>query len=96
VRNLVDFQNSVVGHLERFDAIAAYLAAGDNVGMLANHQTEADPGARRRPHRSPGRPCVADLSAPRSPSRRGRGSKASAGLFQRWFVSRDRRRGQRG
>jgi len=52
VRNLVDFQNSVVGHLERFDAIAAHLAAGDNVVMLANHQTEADPGARRRPGRS--------------------------------------------
>ena len=52
VRNLVDFQNSVVGHLENFDRIAAYLAAGDNVVLLANHQTEADPGA------PPGRPCV--------------------------------------
>ena len=45
VRNLVDFQNSVVGHLENFDRVAAYLAAGDNVVILANHQTEADPGA---------------------------------------------------
>lgn len=45
VRNLVDFRNSVVGHLENFDRVAAYLAAGDNVVMLANHQTEADPGA---------------------------------------------------
>ena len=45
VRNLVDFRSSVVGHLEHFDRVAAYLAAGDNVVMLANHQTEADPGA---------------------------------------------------
>ncbi|KAJ9513940.1 hypothetical protein QJQ45_021048, partial [Haematococcus lacustris] len=41
---LVDFNNSVLGHRERWDQIAAQLAAGENVVLLANHQTEADPG----------------------------------------------------
>ncbi len=45
MRNLIDFKTSVVGGLDNFDRIAAQLAAGDNVIMLANHQTEADPGA---------------------------------------------------
>lgn len=44
VRNLVNFDISVVGHLDNFDKAAEYLARGDNVIMLANHQTEADPG----------------------------------------------------
>ena len=44
VRNLIDFKTSVVGGLRTFDRIAAQLEAGDNVIMLANHQTEADPG----------------------------------------------------
>jgi glycerol-3-phosphate O-acyltransferase len=44
VRNLINFDISVVGHLENFDKAAEYLARGDNVIMLANHQTEADPG----------------------------------------------------
>nr|BBG28520.1 glycerol-3-phosphate-O-acyltransferase [Coccomyxa sp. Obi] len=43
VRNLINFDISVVGHLENFDKAAEYLARGDNVIMLANHQTEADP-----------------------------------------------------
>ncbi len=49
VRNLINFDISVVGHLENFDKAAEYLARGDNVIMLANHQTEADPG-ERLPH----------------------------------------------
>ena len=44
VRNLVDFRNSVVGNLHVFDRIEELLQKGDNVVMLANHQTEADPG----------------------------------------------------
>jgi glycerol-3-phosphate O-acyltransferase len=43
VRNLIDFDASVVGHLEIFDTIQAQLEAGENVVLLANHQTEADP-----------------------------------------------------
>ncbi len=43
VRNLIDFDNSVLGHPEIFDAMEAQLAAGENVVLLANHQTEADP-----------------------------------------------------
>lgn len=46
VRNLIDFDNSVVGHLEIFDEIERQLSAGENVVMLANHQTEADPAVR--------------------------------------------------
>ena len=49
VRNLVNFNISVVGHLDNFDKMQAYLAQGDNVVCLANHQTEADPGSRPRP-----------------------------------------------
>lgn len=44
VRNLIDFENSVVGNLQNFDKIEQLLARGDNVVVLANHQTEADPG----------------------------------------------------
>lgn len=44
VASLTDFSRSVVGHKERWDAAAAQLAAGENVVLLANHQTEADPG----------------------------------------------------
>lgn len=43
VRNLIDFDNSVLGHPEIFDTMEAQLAAGENVVLLANHQTEADP-----------------------------------------------------
>ena len=44
VSNLIDFSKSVVGHLDNFDRIEACLAAGENVILLANHQSEADPG----------------------------------------------------
>jgi len=44
VASLTDFANSVLGHRERWDQAAAQLAAGENVVLLANHQTEADPG----------------------------------------------------
>lgn len=47
VRNLIDFDNSVVGHLGNFNKIEQLLAKGDNVVLLANHQTEADPGGKR-------------------------------------------------
>eukprot|EP00803_Ostreobium_quekettii_P004878 evm.model.scf_1861EXC.1 EVM.evm.TU.scf_1861EXC.1 scf_1861EXC:4626-5861(-) len=40
---LIDFQNSVVGHLERWDGVDTQIEAGHNVVLLANHQTEADP-----------------------------------------------------
>ena len=33
----------MLGHKERWDDIAAQIAAGHNVVLLANHQTEADP-----------------------------------------------------
>ncbi len=43
VKFLIDFSKSAVGHLARFDAVQAALEAGENVVLLANHQTEADP-----------------------------------------------------
>jgi glycerol-3-phosphate O-acyltransferase len=43
IRGLVDFRRSFVGGAPRLDAVAAQLAAGENVVLLANHQTEADP-----------------------------------------------------
>lgn len=43
VRNLINFDTSVVGNTDVFDKIEAQLAAGENVVLLANHQTEADP-----------------------------------------------------
>ena len=44
VRTLINFNKSVVGHLDRFEKVQQQLDAGDNVILLANHQTEADPG----------------------------------------------------
>ncbi len=44
VGSLTDFDTSVLGYPERFDTIRDQLAAGHNVVLLANHQTEADPG----------------------------------------------------
>lgn len=44
VRTLINFNKSVVGHIERFEKLQQQLDAGDNVILLANHQTEADPG----------------------------------------------------
>ena len=39
---LVDWKRSVLRHQERWDTIAAQLDAGENVILLANHQSEAD------------------------------------------------------
>ncbi|KAL3142097.1 hypothetical protein ABBQ32_004718 [Trebouxia sp. C0010 RCD-2024] len=44
VRTLINFDKSVVGHLDRFQKVQEQLDAGHNVVLLANHQTEADPG----------------------------------------------------
>jgi glycerol-3-phosphate O-acyltransferase len=44
VGSLIDFNSSYIGHLERFDRIQQEINAGDNVIILANHQSEADPG----------------------------------------------------
>lgn len=43
IRGLVDRPKSVTSGFERVEQIKAQLAAGDNVVLLANHQTEADP-----------------------------------------------------
>lgn len=40
IRGLVDFGRSLLGHAERFRQVEAQLAAGDNVVLLANHQSE--------------------------------------------------------
>eukprot|EP00878_Enallax_costatus_P014104 GHUV01014753.1.p1 GENE.GHUV01014753.1~~GHUV01014753.1.p1 ORF type:complete len:236 (+),score=74.59 GHUV01014753.1:222-929(+) len=44
VSSLINLNNSFLGHAERWNKIAEQLAAGHNVVLLANHQTEADPG----------------------------------------------------
>ena len=44
VGSLIDWSRSVLGAPDRWAGIAAQLAAGENVVLLANHQTEADPG----------------------------------------------------
>ena len=44
VRLLINFKRSVVGNLQHFDEMEAALSRGENVVVLANHQTEADPG----------------------------------------------------
>jgi len=44
VRNLVNFERSWLGHRERWDDVQARLARGENVILLTNHQSEADPG----------------------------------------------------
>ena len=46
MQNLIDFDKSVVGNLDIFDTMQAQLDAGENVVLLANHQTEADPAVR--------------------------------------------------
>lgn len=43
VRWLINFKQSVVGNLHHFDNIESALSRGENVVMIANHQTEADP-----------------------------------------------------
>lgn len=45
IRPLVKMADSKVLHLERVDQIVAQLAKGENVILLANHQTELDPQA---------------------------------------------------
>lgn len=44
VASLTDFKNSILGRPDRWNAIKEMLAKGENVVLLANHQTEADPG----------------------------------------------------
>jgi glycerol-3-phosphate O-acyltransferase len=41
---LIDFLGSVLGHQDRWARIARLLEAGENVVLLSNHATEADPG----------------------------------------------------
>ena len=42
--NLINFDTSFVGNAEGFRRIRSQLDAGDNVVVMANHQSEADPG----------------------------------------------------
>lgn len=44
VGSLTDFDRSVLGYPDRWADVARQLADGHNVVLLANHQTEADPG----------------------------------------------------
>eukprot|EP00877_Chromochloris_zofingiensis_P006537 jgi/Chrzof1/2136/Cz11g03260.t1_GPAT1[v5.2] len=44
VASLTDFDKSVLGHADRWTTIQKQLAEGHNAVLLANHQTEADPG----------------------------------------------------
>ena len=43
IRGLVDFTTSMLGNEEGFEEIQEQLKRGENVVLLANHQTEADP-----------------------------------------------------
>lgn len=43
VGGLIDFNTSFLGNRANFDQMAAQIAAGENVIVFANHQTEADP-----------------------------------------------------
>lgn len=43
IRCLLDFRNSYLGNAPHFDEIEERLKQGDNVVLLANHQSEADP-----------------------------------------------------
>lgn len=43
IRGLVDFSRSMLGHESNFAEINEQLERGENVVLLANHQTEADP-----------------------------------------------------
>ncbi|PSC67442.1 Glycerol-3-phosphate chloroplastic [Micractinium conductrix] len=45
IRGLIDFKNSVLGHADTFKQINKQLVAGENVILIANHQSEADPAA---------------------------------------------------
>jgi glycerol-3-phosphate O-acyltransferase len=44
VGSLIEFESSVLGRPDRWARVADQLARGENVVLLANHQTEADPG----------------------------------------------------
>ena len=44
VGSLIDFESSVLGRPDRWQRVSEQLKRGDNVVLLANHQTEADPG----------------------------------------------------
>ena len=44
VGSLVNFKRSFIGHLDTWQQIDDQLRRGENVVLLANHQTEADPG----------------------------------------------------
>ena len=41
---MIDFKNSYIGHFDRFKEMEQKLKNGENVILLANHQSEADPG----------------------------------------------------
>lgn len=43
IRPLIDFRHSYVGNISLFDDMEAKLRQGDNVILISNHQTEADP-----------------------------------------------------
>lgn len=43
IRPLIDFRNSYLGNVAHFDKIEGQLKQGENVVLVANHQTEADP-----------------------------------------------------
>ncbi|KAI3435020.1 hypothetical protein D9Q98_003072 [Chlorella vulgaris] len=43
IRGLVDFQRSVLGRADLFQKVQEQLEAGENVVLIANHQSEADP-----------------------------------------------------
>ncbi|KAI5656364.1 hypothetical protein M9H77_25157 [Catharanthus roseus] len=43
IRPLIDFRNSYVGNISLFDEIEQKLQQGENVILMSNHQTEADP-----------------------------------------------------
>ncbi|KAI5083401.1 hypothetical protein GOP47_0003144 [Adiantum capillus-veneris] len=43
IRPLLDFRNSYLGNVSVFDEIEGRLKQGENVVLLTNHQTEADP-----------------------------------------------------
>ncbi|KAK1349228.1 Glycerol-3-phosphate acyltransferase [Heracleum sosnowskyi] len=43
IRPLIDFRHSYVGNISLFDDMEKKLRQGDNVILISNHQTEADP-----------------------------------------------------
>nr|XP_027084105.1 glycerol-3-phosphate acyltransferase, chloroplastic-like isoform X1 [Coffea arabica] len=43
IRPLIDFRNSYVGNISLFNEIGDKLLQGDNIVLMSNHQTEADP-----------------------------------------------------